>query len=426
MLLRLNILFLCFIFSMNSSFSALTVTLHDGVDADIYYSSSASKLLLEDGDGSSRDKAYKLYIPVKNTVNEDFIQFPDKLTLPQITDVASLLNIPMNFGIDTNSVVIYIAMELTETSYEIIDNIGTISADVSNNVISLSLKNDICIKNQDNCNLLALPAASASNKMFYIYTREGAVISNGNSFNPQTDNTNGVYLNLYLSNVHRDNSEIGLKITHLRRGDETLKLEYSAILTYDTTNELVVIKKGNALTTADNYQTLLAAGATFLNEEGEYPATKGATIQVSKLTNGVEYNLGVAFKDKYRFISLIPESRKGKPIEIDKFIKSQQCYLLSAGFGEEHFIIDFFKVVRDDYLSKVAVGRAFTSFYYSTAPSYTKIIYSSEAISLIVRISAYILYFTIKYSLFILMFLLVLFSLKGILLSRVRSKSLTK
>jgi hypothetical protein len=114
------------------------------------------------------------------------------------------------------------------------------------------------------------------------------------------------------------------------------------------------------------------------------------------LQNGVEATVSVASIDKFGFSTTLSNSLPGTPLEIEPLLKKTACFLLTAGFGEEHYVITYFRNIRDQVLAENWLGRKFIGFYYSTAPKYALIIYKCETLRLIIRGSAYCLYFILR------------------------------
>lgn len=123
------------------------------------------------------------------------------------------------------------------------------------------------------------------------------------------------------------------------------------------------------------------------------------------LVNSTAYMLSIGLMDKYKFVSNLSNAGVGTPTQIQELLKKQACYILTAGFGEEHYITNYFRAYRDHVLANSWLGRKFIRFYYRTAPHYALIIYRSETLRLIVRGFAYSVYFIFNYGIFVLIFL---------------------
>ena len=121
------------------------------------------------------------------------------------------------------------------------------------------------------------------------------------------------------------------------------------------------------------------------------------SITVTELDNDESYNLAFAKVNKFLFMSKISNSKIGSPKNIETFLSEQSCFLLSAGFQTNHYVLDYFREFRDDILLKNPWGKALVKLYYDTAPKYAPLIYQSKVISFIVRIFGHILYAVFNY-----------------------------
>jgi hypothetical protein len=109
------------------------------------------------------------------------------------------------------------------------------------------------------------------------------------------------------------------------------------------------------------------------------------TISAYNLVNGNTYNLAVVLANKYLFTTKIGSTQTGTPQEIEVFLKEQQCYFLSAGFQDHHFVLNYFRQFRDEVLNLSSPGRFLVNFYYETAPQYTHYIFNNPNIALFFR-----------------------------------------
>lgn len=124
-----------------------------------------------------------------------------------------------------------------------------------------------------------------------------------------------------------------------------------------------------------------------------YPYAQNGSLTVSNLTNNVTYLLSVAHVSKFKFVTTIPTNGSGRPQEIQAFIKEQNCFFLSAGFGDHHYVLDYMRTFRDTVLLKNTVGKLFVNYYYDFAPQYTPYIYQNPPIAALMRGLGYGLYY---------------------------------
>ncbi len=217
----------------------------------------------------------------------------------------------------------------------------------------------------------------------------------------------GQYFELKLSSLI---STYATELDDLTRGDERLHA------TFDGENNESLFGDGVLMNIAVSYAAPVASSLTlqeaydagvddFVLKFFEDESTLAGTFDVMGLTNGHSYNIGVAAVNKYYFSTRVSPSLAGKPLAIEAFLDEKSCFFLSAGFKTDHYVLDYFRYVRDHFLKKFAWGRAFISFYYAEAPRYAMDIYYSPFWSFCIRSAAYVGYFLLNYGLWFLSFL---------------------
>lgn len=244
------------------------------------------------------------------------------------------------------------------------------------------------------CTSFNSTSTSTSTSMLLYFFLDSATndYDDDRDIDPATFN-HGVYLKLNLSSKSLENTTITL--AEVNKGDGRLKLSYAganpadldAVYAYFTTNVGTnpgdeLLKNVDSSVTRKNLETI----------QTNY------TVDLKDLENGVTYQIAVSFLNKYGFSTKTSNALTGTPLDIEEFLKSQACYLLSAGFGEEHYVIEYFKGFRDHFLKKYYLGRAFINFYYSTAPKYALYIYSHKWLAAVVRGAAYVMYFVFVFN----------------------------
>jgi len=236
---------------------------------------------------------------------------------------------------------------------------------------------------------------------------------------PVTGTENGLYITLKFSDRLPENS---LNLTQLKKGDERLYAylsEGEAItqMSSDVYKTYVHRFTTGHIDCATNQAIGDASGSAFSTDE----VVKSGIFKVKNLTNGVAYNLGFSLTNKYQFASKISQCLEESPEDIAAFLESQACYLISAGFGKRHYVLDFFREIRDEYFLSFEEGRTFVNWYYRTAPIFAPYIMESPILSFIIRSFAYLFYYTIH---FWYLLLSLIFFLAGFLLVKRQRKSL--
>lgn len=202
----------------------------------------------------------------------------------------------------------------------------------------------------------------------------------------------GLYYRLSLSDRVPANS---LRIDSLTRGDGRFIIEFSggenisrmstgleyAMLVFDyapgSSTGGVERRIGEAISQGGR---ILLLDEEFLNKSGRYT--------IRPLVNGVTYDVSLALVNKYQFASQLSLSKSGIPEDIQVLLDGQSCFLLTAGFGGSHPIINDFRFFRDTYLKFFSRGEGFVKAYYHIAPHFSSFILRSEFISSYIRIQA--------------------------------------
>ncbi|MFZ9001147.1 MAG: CFI-box-CTERM domain-containing protein [Bacteriovoracaceae bacterium] len=229
----------------------------------------------------------------------------------------------------------------------------------------------------------------------------------------------GVYYNYKLSNQISTLADAEVILSRLRKGDGRVTAEYSGPVISEF-HDVIGYKHdgaGNTVATAINDGL---TGSVISEDNG---AKESDEIVVKGLENDVAVNISVGFVNRWNFVTKLSPSLTQTPESIEVFLEKQSCYLFSAGFQEEHFILDYFRNFRDRVLLKTELGERFVEFYYATAPEYAPYIYKSNTLSFIMRVLAYGIYWIMQYFWIILFFIFALLLMKiKKLYSRLESK----
>lgn len=223
-----------------------------------------------------------------------------------------------------------------------------------------------------------------------------------------TPDANGVYVKFKLSNRVYLSTDLKVTMSSLLPGDSRLLGNFSTNTTMDSNlfYKTRIFKHDSA--PADSTNPVGSYSGVFDdqlldNQTGEFT--------LSGLTNGNTYYISVALVDKYLFATTLSSSLSKSPMQIEELLKKQSCFLLTAGFGEENYIINYFRNFRDQILSKYYLGQVFIKYYYKYAPKFALSIYNNEAIRFCIRMMAYSLYFIFNYFVWLLAFMLIIFAI---------------
>tara|TARA_R110000868_G_C10952584_1_gene767927 strand:+ start:1651 stop:2925 length:1275 start_codon:yes stop_codon:yes gene_type:complete len=274
-------------------------------------------------------------------------------------------------------------------------------------VLTWSQVNIANICTYTNCDDLNTGTTKTQEYVFYFFLSSSQFsIGTGDTFN--VSQAGGAYLKGNFS-VRLPTTTI--TIDELRRGDGRLKALFTGGTITDFNRTIAVINgSGGTVTSGGNVGTELnVAGAEFLDLE---TSSTSGEANIKPLVNGVLYSIGMALEDKYQLTTVLSNVPAAvAPAQIEALLEKQACYILSAGFGEKHFITDYFRALRDKVLLKTAFGTSFVDWYYNTAPRYTPLIYSSPVVAFVVRCLAFMAWFLINLALICLPIMLLVYGL---------------
>lgn len=359
------------------------------------------------GDGTSEDAPGKVYVPVDSDTSTLTVQNQSHVRNNAINGLPGMragsgnkgslklrLDVKNDLGEQAK---LYVAAKEADDQYLVFGRtsgsnfLGLIN-DGADSTATFTLElADICALTSDlttACNNLNTTNSTSVNVMLYFFLERATQEYGDAQVIVPSSYNHGVFLQVFLSNRTHENSIVSL--VSLKKGDSRLTLDYAG----PTIVELFSVYAFYTNTVGDNpgteFMSELAPG--IVRRDLETTSTT-QNYDLKDLTNGRDYEVSAAFVDKYGFATKTSNSRVGAPVAIEEFLKSQSCYLISAGFGEEHFVIEYFKGFRDHVLKGSSLGRGFIRFYYDTAPEYALKIYQHKWLAAIVRMLAYGLYF---------------------------------
>ena len=380
----------------NCSF-ATNVTLD--IDGVIPYASSNAtsyfSLIAEtpaSSPGESTTSPVIIYSPIAASADHLlYTTVSDSSLLPSTAENDGYLKIEMIIDNTTASDTLYLTAavddENGDSAYKVVQLNSAINIAASTTTTyaypTLSFY-EIC--QQSSCSL----SNSSDSKVIYFYldsinrTVGEEVTIDGSS------NTGGKYFKVYLSD-HLESTAPTL--VSISKGDERANVEISGS---NITNLYQTLIFSHSNTSTAISTSLELGNATGTQLQTTDPIYSG-TVNVTGLTNGVTYNLSIGLVDKYLYSSKLSTSALVTPEDIIALLEKQFCFLLTAGFHGEHYIIDYFRNLRDTVLIRSSWGQKFINWYYRTAPHYALTIHRSKPLSAMIRASAHILYFLFNY-----------------------------
>lgn len=342
------------------------------------------------GDGKTEAAAYKVYTPMKGASLPELYFSGLKTNLP--TSATGTFTFYINVDVDaTDKFLVIGAKDGSEDNYEIVKifNGTTFSSDAETYGLSIPVVN-MCQTTVLNCSSAGLDSDNSTGKnMYYIFLANTDI--SADDFNP-ADFTNGMYVEVNFSS--KVDTDFSLTLNAVSPGDNSLYVDYTSSSSQIASfKDVIVIDGGIADEPFHGSGGLQNPTIIGLIEDSAL-TSKG---QIRELVNGQNYDITVAFRNKYLFATKQSNQESGVPLEIEAFLEKNSCYLISAGFKTDHYVLDYLRHFRDTVLLKSSWGRAFVQVYYSSAPSYARIIYNNKYLSTLFRGFGWISYFVIKY-----------------------------
>ena len=378
------------------------------------------------GDATEESAPASVYIPIQSAVT-DQVKYSTLYSTSGVTslyDISSTLHqvtFPLLITVSSTAKYLYLAVRggAEGTSYYVSGRTSSTYSNYSNSLLNFSITaKDICksvivnnISTVCNSATGALDSSSTTSVLFkpmlYFFLSDQALAIDGTSvIDPTNANySGGVYFEAQMSNRIFDSSALIVSMGSFRKGDARLIGSFSANATMDTTLFKKVIAYQYTDTTTPIVSNLpiglATAGSILAND---IAITQSGDFTLSGLTNSQNYKISLAFEDNFLFATTLSYSQSGSPTQIEELLKKQACFLLTAGFGEEHYVINYFRHYRDHVLSNSFLGKKFIRLYYQSAPKYALIIYKHEALRSTIRLFAYLLYFFFNFYWLILLF----------------------
>ncbi len=367
------------------------------------------------GDGTSEAAPAKVYVPIQNNLNADaslrnteYSTYTPRTNLPTGDPVGSITG-TLRVSLDTSGFVagdfLHVAIKDSSSSvYKVLKN-QAIAGDEVGKIFDFTVASMCSAGAGDlDCTGIINTANPTSVLDGLVYFFIGSQEGNGNTIDPSAK-AGGVFYNIFLSNRIYTNT---ITLGSLTKGDSRLTAVYQGF-NFENLNNIVAFDFGaNGCETI--YGTAALLGTSYITEQ---KATSGEAA-IKNLVNDTSYKFAVYFEDKFKFSSLLSNCLTGTPQKIEALLEKNACFMLTAGFGGDHFIVDYFRQWRDEFLLSFSLGRMFVEFYYDWGPKLAPYILESPYLSKIIRGGAYAVYWTLEFKLWgvLVFFILALVFLK--------------
>lgn len=405
---------LLFTLVTNVCFGAVTVTHYAESDVNYFRAANSNisstsesgwlSMVFEasSGGGTAKTSPHVAYVPMSDDsgggddqINNNILS--NSTIMPSLTSATDTLNVFLRILVETTttaseSETLQVALEDDSGDFR---KINTTVSEYSTNLWRLTIDLQTACSSHGSsvqeCTDLQTQTDGGKEETlkFYVFGSETIAVT-GDIVDTSTF-TGGLYYSVNVS----DKIPAGtLTLTSIEKGDTRLTLKVTG---------------GNSITNMSSsiiYRSVVfknATGSTTAQGEGvsdiiqSDTAVREGSIEVKNLTNGTSYTLSTSLVNKYQFATTSTNAISETPLEIEALLKSQACYLVTAGFQKRHYVLDYFRAIRDNYLLQFEPTKRLVDLYYVTAPKYAPIIYNSPKLSLMVRSLSYGIYFFLKF-----------------------------
>ncbi len=328
--------------------------------------------------GTTEANAFKSYIPIDGPSNQANFHYLDSINVGNYLSTTS----GVSFSIDVDnggdgSLDVMVAIKVdSDGNYENIANLST------SGFLSYEA---LCDANIDDysCSDFNSSSDHTEEATIFLYLADDDNDGIGRDLNPSSDELDGIFINLSISNDIEDYENSSTRVVSVtsQSGDKLIYLYYSGTLVKESVIRSMAIYQSD-----DSFFRILDLQD---KEAGE--------LAVNKLTNGQSYAFKLAYVDNYGFrTDRSAATAATAPSQVEKLLSKTQCYLITAGFGREHTVLNYFRYIRDEYLLKSSLGSRFVDFYYLTAPHYVRYILDNPWLAKTIRALSYTLYFILN------------------------------
>lgn len=384
------------------------------------------------GDATSESAPAKIYIPLEvNTTTNDnrpyyYLNTGSNATPYSLFGYASntgsadystfagyVIKYPLSITTGSTAKYIYAAVKIPSTSnYKVVARTASTYANVTDYAVNFEFTPqkicEVSISETTNCSNFDLSGTVIENtKSFYVYffQSDSSTLIN-TSITPSS--YSGIYFQLLMSNRVYNSTELTVSLDTLRRGDERVTGSFTNSVTMeDFKKAMAFIHTGATCGTNSKLGSCTGSLST-----DSISGSQSGDFTLSGLTNGTPVTVSVLLIDKFGFTSVVSNASSATPTDIEDLLKKENCFLLTAGFGEEHFIIDYFRNYRDTILSKSIPGKIFIKYYYKFAPEFALSVYNFAGVRAFIRMLAYVLYFMFNYYFLVVVLITAIYGLK--------------
>jgi hypothetical protein len=350
----------------------------------------------------TEDSPAQVYVPMTGPSSQEryFIE-KNVTTLFSAASTTATVNFPLYLNVSATDQYLYIAIKNSGGDYRIAKQFSTTpfrNVTNRNEIFSVS-SYDICLQ-AGNCGDFSSSGIEKAYLAYFFFSTTTGLSIGQSTATPTTTYPGGIFYNINMSNRIYDVNSITPFINKVRIGDKRLVVEYSSAANILKPKSIRILYRplpSGAILSPSPIHDYYDNEATSTLNPTEFDYVYTGELTINNLANDDKYIFSLFFVDQYKFGTVLSVEASGTPLEIQELLKKNSCFLLTAGFGEDHYVISYFRHFRDAVLSQSYLGRAFISAYYETAPKYALMIYQHEGIRAVIRGLAYALYFIFNF-----------------------------
>ena len=376
------------------SVSASTVRLTDTTTPVVNVGNTYTVYNTLGGDGTSSSAPLKLYIPLSGsgtTQSDNHILKTGLFKSDSTLTLNTTIDVVNTDGTNVLYPTLYVKDD-SSTNYLFVarSTVGCSTNSTCEDVISRFSIASICNSTEIDCSS-ALSSPVTANA--YITLSQLAVDTD---ITDPTSGTDGLFVELNISGRVYE-STVVTELLSVQKGDERLQFDYTISALQNDFRDIAIFDISSF-----NSKFGLAGINEILSLDDEVKPFASGKFDAKYLDNGRSYNISFAVRDYYGFYTPLSDALNATPLEIAEFLEKNQCYFISAGFMEQHYVLNYFRYIRDEYLLKVRLGQDFVDLYYATAPQYVPFILEHPWLRASIRAFAYTVYFLLNFGLYIL------------------------
>ena len=367
------------------------------IDVFLFNGTVQGAFVIVEGSGSSSSQAINAYLPINdgannvdfstidNAANMIFLKADTHLRTRFTYHNRSDRDHYANVAVRLNSSSDWLALSPTES------NTARLVGPLSERDMTLTFSLD------DLENVSGTTYQTTRETIYEVYIFFSDSIQDTNNIDPGNI-SGGVYFDLHFSQTLPSGSLI---FTELLKGDGRLTAAYSGAqaISNNSLRYKILAFDVDTLSAGSNIQSVY--GLMNRGRSGSILAVEEirdeGSFSIGPLVNNNTYNIALSVEDKFQFSSALSTYLSETPEEISAFLDGQVCYLFSAGFDKNHYVVHFLRDFRNRHLLKSKRGRAFVKWYYQSAPRFAAMIYHSKILKNLIKGLGYFLYFFMNF-----------------------------